>query len=285
MGYTAATSKARWLAFALVPVGMLALGGCSQEHLDQWGRVGYPEAITDRAPWMGNLWVGTWIAAMVVGVFVWGLMAYVVVKFRRRADEDKPGQTQSNVPLELLYTVVPLFIISVLFFFTVQAQDAVQAKVATPTHTVNVVASKWSWTFNYMESANSKVGAVVHEAGTIETIPDLYLVINEPVRINLTSADVDHSFWVPQFYYKLDVLPGHPNSFDVTPTKEGVYLGKCAELCGTYHSNMLFNLHVVSQAEFDAKMSSLKAAGLTGEVKPPDFTSVVTVPTTEEAPK
>lgn len=131
-------------------------------------------------------------------------------------------------------------------------------------HTVNVVGQKWSWTFNYMEP-----DGVVHEVGTIEKIPDLYLVENEPVRINLASADVIHSFWVPSFYYKLDVIPGKPNSFDVTPTKRGVFAGKCAELCGTYHSAMLFNVHVVSAEEYQAHVKQLRDAGKTGEIKPP----------------
>ena len=88
---------------------------------------------------------------------------------------------------------------------------------------MNVIGQKWSWTFNYMEAGNPSVGAVVHQVGTIDKIPDLYLPVNKPVRFNLTSADVIHSFWMPAFYFKLDVIPGHPNSFDVTPDKEGIY--------------------------------------------------------------
>lgn len=268
---------ARRLAFAGLPLAAVTLAGCSQAQLDQWGRWGLPEAASDRAPFIGNLWSGTWIAAMVIGVFVWGLIGYSVVKFRRRRHDQTPRQVQYNLPLELLYTLVPFLIIGVLFFYTVNAQNAVQAKEpATPTHVVNVIGQKWSWTFNYMEGTT-----VVHDIGTIEQYPDLYLVVNEPVRINLVSADVIHSFWVPEFYYKLDVIPGHPNSFDVTPTKEGVFLGKCAELCGTYHSAMLFNVHVVSRAEFDAHIQALVAAGQTGEVKAPAYPNSLPSNTTE----
>lgn len=241
--------------------------------MEQWTRWGLPEAASDRAPFIGNLWNGAWIASMVIGVFVWGLIGWVLFRYRRRHVDEVPRQTRYNVPLEILYTLVPFLVIGVLFFFTVQAQNGVLAKeTGRPVHTINVVGQKWSWTFNYMEADNPEVGAIVHEAGTLDKIVDLYLPVNKPVRFNLNSADVDHSFWIPDFYYKLDVLPGRLNSFDVTPTKEGVYLGKCAELCGTYHAAMVFNVHIVSEAEFYAHLKSLADAGSTGEVKVPSFT-------------
>ncbi|MFZ0530085.1 MAG: cytochrome c oxidase subunit II [Propionicimonas sp.] len=249
----------------------------------QWGRFGLPEAASDRAPFIGNLWVGAWIASLVVGVFVWGLIAWVMIKYRRRNTDEAPRQSRYNLPLELLYTLVPFLIIGVLFFFTVHAQNNVLAKEQQPAHTVNVIGQKWSWTFNYLEADNPAVGAVVHEAGTIDRIPDLYLPVNEPVRFNLTSADVIHSFWIPAFYFKLDVIPGHPNSFDVTPDKIGTYSGKCAELCGTYHAAMLFTVHVVSADEYNAYLNQLKAAGQTGEIKPPEYPNTVpSVPAPEE---
>lgn len=251
---------------------MLALTGCSQETLAQWGRWGLPEAASDRAPYIGNLWNGAWIASMVVGVFVWGLMGWVVFRYRRTHDAEVPRQSRYNVPLEILYTLVPFLIVGVLFFFTVQAQNGVLAKeTERPVHTINVVGQKWSWTFNYMEEDNPEVGAVVHEIGTLERIPDLYLPVNKPVRFNLQSADVIHSFWIPDFYFKLDVIPGRTNSFDVTPTKEGTFLGKCAELCGTYHAVMVFNVHIVPEEEFIKHLQGLKENGNVGEVKPPEF--------------
>ena len=261
----------------------LALSGCSSETLAQWGRFGLPEAATDRAPFIGNLWVGAWIASLVVGVFVWGLIFWVMLRYRRKHPDQAPRQTRYNLPLELLYTLVPFLIIGVLFFFTVHAQNNVLAKTPEPQHTVNVIGQKWSWTFNYMEADNPAVGAVVHEAGTVDRIPDLYLPVNETVRFNLVSADVIHSFWIPAFYFKLDVIPGHPNSFDVTPDKLGTYSGKCAELCGTYHAAMLFTVHVVTVEEYEAYLGRLKAAGQTGEIKAPEYPNTVpSVPAKEE---
>jgi cytochrome c oxidase subunit 2 len=252
--------------------GVLALAGCSADTASQWGRFGLPEAATDRAPLIGSLWVGSWIAALVVGVFVWGLIGWVMIRYRKKGDDHLPPQKQYNLPLELLYTLVPFLIIGVLFFYTVQTQNGVNAKVTDqPVHTVNVVGQKWSWSFSYMEAANPAVGAVVHQAGTIDKIPDLYLPVNKPVRFNLHSADVIHSFWVPAFYYKLDVIPGRDNSFDVVPDKIGTYSGKCAELCGTYHAAMLFTVHVVSEEDYTAYLNTLKAAGQTGEITAPAY--------------
>ena len=236
-------------------------------------RWGLPEAASDRAPYIGNLWNGAWWASMIIGVFVWGLIAWVVFRYRRKHDDELPRQSRYNVPLEALYTLVPFLVIGVLFFYTVQAQNGVLRKVPSdqPVHTVNVIGQKWSWTFNYMEAGNSAVGTDVHDVGTLEVIPDLYLPLNQPVRFNLQSADVIHSFWIPDFYFKLDVIPGRTNSFDVTPTKEGVFLGKCAELCGTYHAAMVFNVHVVSEQEYVNHLKGLEAKGQTGEIEPPEF--------------
>ncbi len=250
------------------------LTGCTSDTLAQWGRWGMPEAASDRAPFIGNLWNSAWIASMVIGVFVWGLIGWVVFRYRRRAEDETPRQVRYNLPLEILYTLVPFLIIGVLFFFTVQSQNAVLAKEADEdVHVVDVIGQKWSWTFNYREADNPAIGADAHTVGTLEDIPTLVLPLGEPVRFNLQSADVIHSFWVPDFYFKLDVIPGHPNSFDVTPTKEGTFLGKCAELCGTYHAAMVFHVEVVSVNEYNARIKELAASGNDGVVAVPAFPS------------
>ena len=242
---------------------LVLLAGCS----GQAARFGLPEPASDRAPYIADLWIGAWVASLVIGVFVWGLIGWAVIRYRRKhSDPEVPRQTQYHLPLELLYTLVPFLIIGVLFFYTVRAQDAVLAKENTPDHTVNVIGQKWSWTFNYMEKDNPAIGDNAHEIGTVQRIPDLYLPVGKSVRFNVNSPDVIHSFWIPAFLFKVDVIPGHPNSFDVTPTKLGVFDGKCAELCGTWHSAMLFKVHVVSEEEYNAQVKKLIAAGKTGEV-------------------
>lgn len=257
---------------------LVVLAGCS----GQGARVGLLEPASDRAPEMGNLWIGAWVASLVIGVLVWGLIFYAAFRYRRRPGNQAPRQTKYNLPMELLYTLVPLLIIAVLFFFTVKAQNRVLDQSKPVSHTINVVGQKWSWTFNYMEADNPAVGNVVHQVGTMSKIPDLYLPVNKPVRFNLTSADVIHSFWVPAFYFKLDAIPGHPNSFDLTPNKLGTYDGKCAELCGTYHAHMIFKVHVVSEDEYNAKLKELAAKGQIGERKAPvSATQMATQPAKE----
>ena len=252
--------------------------------MEQWGRWGLPEAASDRAPFIGNLWNGAWIASMVIGVIVWALIGWAVFRYRRRSDDEVPRQIKYNLPMEIMYTLVPFLIIGVLFFFTVQAQNGVLAKESDDAvHKIDVIGQKWSWTFNYMEAENPAIGVDAHTVGTLEEIPTLVMPLNEPVRFKLDSADVIHSFWIPGFYFKLDVVPGRHNSFDVTPTKEGTYLGKCAELCGTYHAAMVFNVHVVPEAEYYAHLRGLAEKGSTGEVTIPSFPSTgPTLPATKE---
>ena len=90
------------------------------------------------------------------------------------------------------------------------------------------------------------------------------LPVGESVRFELSSPDVIHSFWVPAFTYKLDVVPGRDNDFTMTPEREGTFVGKCAELCGTYHSRMLFNVEVVSAEEYAEHLASSRTQGNVG---------------------
>ena len=124
-----------------------------------------------------------------------------------------------------------------------------------------------------------------HHAGTIENYPDLYLPVNQRILFKVESNDVDHSFWIPEFYFKMDAIPGRTNTFEVTPTKVGTYLGKCAELCGAYHSQMLFNVHVVTLPEYYAYLNDLKAKGQTGEIPVNPETTTVPVPSAKETTK
>ncbi len=257
------------MAAALSVAALVALTGCS----GQGARLGLPVAASEEAPNMGNLWIGAWVASFVIGGLVWGLIGWSVVRYRRRnGDAPAPRQTKYHLPLELLYTLVPFLIIGVLFFYTVQAHDNLIEQEGEPDTTIGVIGQKWSWTFNYMEEDNPDIGTNANDGGTPEVIPELYLPIDNKVRFNLNSADVIHSFWVPSFYFKMDVIPGHPNSFDVTPNRLGVYEGKCSELCGTYHSQMVFTVHVVTEEEYNAKVRSLAAAGKDFEVKIPETT-------------
>lgn len=248
--------------------GVLAVAGCDAGQIGELKRLGLPTSASDRAPYMHDLWIGTWIAAALVGVAVWGLIGWVSLRYRNRGGL-LPKQNRYNLPLEIFYTMAPFIIIGVLFYHTIIAQDHIVAKVPQPAHRIDVVGQKWAWTFNYREAGNPAVGKDVWETGTIDTYANLYLPVGQTVRFTESSPDVNHSFWIPAFYYKLDVIPGRLNSFDVTPNKIGTFDGRCAELCGTYHSRMLFTVHVVSQADYNAHLKTLAAAGQTGVAKGP----------------
>jgi cytochrome c oxidase subunit 2 len=219
-----------------------------------------PNPITDRGPDVLRLWQGSWVAALAVGALVWGLTVWSVIFHRRsRQGAALPPQTRYNIPIEVLYTVVPFLIITVLFAFTARDEDRLMKLRPNPDQTINVVGRQWSWSFNYTD-------AQVWEAGTPGQPPTLYLPRGERVRFVLTAPDVIHSFWVPAFLFKMDIIPGRENKFELTPTKEGTFAGKCAELCGVDHSRMLFTLKVVSPEQYQAHLSELKAKGQTGQL-------------------
>ena len=260
--------RARVGTMAMVSAGFLLLGACSTEDRDQIGRLAMPEPATDRAPLIDELWRWSWLAAMLVGVLVWGLILFAVFKYRRRSDDEVPVQTRYNLPIEILYTIAPVVMVLVFFYFTVQTQNDVLAEASETgesEHTIKVVGQKWSWSFNYMEE-DAVDGENVYTAGTPAEIPTLVLPVDESVTVELSSPDVIHSFWVPAFLMKMDVVPGRDNSFSFTPTREGDYDGKCAELCGSYHSRMLFNVDVVSRDQYDEYLRGLEDQGNVGVV-------------------
>jgi len=250
-------------------LSVAALTGCASGELRGDASTGWlPPAITEGGEVVTSLWIGTWIAALAVGALVWGLIAWCVVAYRRHQDDNElPVQLRYNIPIEILYTVVPIFMVVVLFYYTARDESTLLDTSQDPDVTVNVVGKQWSWDFNYLEDDVHEVGTqaiLTGEPGAAETIPTLYLPVGERVEFVLTSRDVIHSFWVPAFLQKLDMIPGRVNRFQVVPTQEGTFKGKCAELCGAYHSNMLFNVAVVSRAEYDQHMNDLRAAGQTG---------------------
>ncbi len=216
-----------------------------------------PTPATEEAPIIQNLWQGSWIAAWAVGAVTLILILWAIFAYRRRKNSDVPEQTKYNLPIEVLYTIVPLVMILGLFWFTAKDQSEILTIENDQKQTVNVVGWKWSWGFNYIDED-------VFESGTPDYIPTLVLPVNEKVRFELTSPDVIHSFWVPSFLFKMDVIPGKTNVFELTPNKLGTFAGKCTELCGTYHSGMLFNVKVVERPEFEAYIEALKARGNTG---------------------
>lgn len=269
--------------------------GCTYKDFP---RLGMPTPVTEEGPRILSLWQGSWAAALATGVLVWGLILWSIIFHRRsRTKIEVPTQTRYNMPLEALYTVVPLIIVSVLFYFTARDETKLLSLDDKPAHTINVVGYQWSWGFNYVENVPGSTGDAktskelagipdrfikdfpanaggVYEAGTPASVnpqtknpgPTLWLPKGEKVRFVLTSRDVIHDFWVVPFLMKQDVIPGHTNAFEVTPNREGTFLGKCAELCGVDHSRMLFNVKVVSPERYQQHLKDLVKKGQTGYI-------------------
>jgi cytochrome c oxidase subunit 2 len=153
---------------------------------------------------------------------------------------------------------------------------AIRATDATPDISIEVYGKQWSWDFNYLDDdvyfsgthvANvGELEGSLGERGTHESLPTLYLPVNKTVEFTLVSRDVNHSFWIPAFLDKMDMIPGRSNTWQVIPLREGYYAGKCAELCGEYHSGMLFQVAVVSEEEYEAKMDELREQGNVGRL-------------------
>jgi len=227
-----------------------------------------PQGVTSESGSIITFWNGSWLAALGVGVLVWGLILWCVVVYRRKKDAvGLPEQLRYNVPIEILYTIVPVFMVAVLFFYTARLESAQMDVSAKPDVTINVVAKQWNWDFNYIDAGTfetSSMVALTGEPGVAATLPTLYLPVNQRVEFVLTSRDVIHSFWVPQFLRKLDVIPGKVNRFQVVPTEIGTFQGKCAELCGAYHASMLFRVKVVSLADYKAHLGELRTKGNIG---------------------
>lgn len=268
--------------------------GCTYKDFP---RLGMPTPVTDEAPRILSLWQGSWAAALATGVLVWGLIIWSVIFHRRsRTKVEVPAQTRYNMPIEALYTIVPFIIIAVLFYFTARDESAILKTSKKPDHIVNVVGFQWSWAFNYLEDVDGDKASSNINSSALDAIPDkwkkgapagadgvydvgtpgernpqtgnpgptLWLPKGETVQFVLTSRDVIHSFWVVPFLMKQDVIPGHTNVFEVTPNKEGTFMGKCAELCGVDHSRMLFNVKVVSPERYREHLKDLAKKGQTG---------------------
>ncbi|ROO61443.1 cytochrome c oxidase subunit 2 [Micromonospora sp. Llam0] len=228
-----------------------------------FGGFGWPQGITPQAHRMYDLWIASVIAALAVGVFVWGLIFWCIIRYRKRGDQ-LPVQTRFNMPMEFLYTIAPILIVSVLFYYTAVVQTDVDRLSEDPDVTVEVVAFKWNWQFNYRDGVGEDANTVASTVGSSDIIPVLVVPSERTIRFEETSTDVIHSFWVPELLFKRDVFPGSiRNQFEVTIEQNGAYVGRCAELCGTYHSMMNFEMRVVDPEQYDQFIAAKQAGSST----------------------
>jgi cytochrome c oxidase subunit II len=252
----------RAVGVAVLGVALIGLLSACSPTIDDMFAFGWPKGgITPQSEQMFNLWIGSTIAALAVGVFVWALIFWCVVRYRKRGEE-LPVQTRFNLPIELIYTVTPFLVIAVLFYYTAVVQTDVNRLTPNPDLVVGVEAHKWNWTFSYPNTKGVD-GEPVHTVGTTQYVPILVVPTNKRIRFVEHSGDVVHSFWVPEMLFKRDVFPGNVvNQFETSILETGAYVGRCAELCGTYHSMMNFEVRAVTPENFEKFMASM-ASGQT----------------------
>jgi len=236
--------------------------GCSVEEVL---RFGWPVGVTPQAESMRLLWTYSAIAALVVGVITWGAMFWAIAFHRKRKGDDDtpPRQTQYNLPVEIVFTVIPTIIVAVLFGFTVSVQNYVEVDQADPDLRVDVTAAQWNWRFDYPDTPGPD-GQPTSTQGTSDTIPLLVLPTDRRIEFIQRSNDVIHSFFVPEFLFKRDVFPmpevnDQDNVWQIDRIeREGAFVGRCAELCGTYHSQMNFEVRALAPALYD-RWAALRA--------------------------
>lgn len=238
---------------------LVALSGCTANELP---RLGMPRPITEQGERVLRLWQGGWAALLFIGCVVWGLIIWCVIAYRKRDGRHAPQFTY-NIPIEILYTVVPIIFVAVFFYFTARDEDAITKLSANPDVTVEVVGYQWDWQFNYLSGPQPDARTIAQITGdAAHGHPAvLELPAGKTVRFKLVSPDVIHAFWVPNFLFKRDVIPGRMSEFDVhiEPGKEGTYIGRCTELCGLYHDQMIFYVKVVDPATYQRDLATMEA--------------------------
>jgi cytochrome c oxidase subunit 2 len=254
--------RSRRLGLLAVLGGAVLLAGCKVPNFG-----GYPGATTQGRT-ENHLWQLFFIAGLVVGGLVLLLILWAVFRYRRRS-EDMPKQTQYHTLLEILYTAIPILIVIGLFVFTVLAENQVDATPANPGATIQVNAFQWGWEFEYAggpgsgcadpSSTKAIQADCVKVIGQTTQDPTMVIPVGSDVEIHLDSLDVLHGFYVPAFNFSRYASPGYTTTFDFNALHTGDFRGQCTQLCGLYHSLMFFNVHVVTQSQYESWLHQQQA--------------------------
>jgi len=226
----------RWAALALVTTTASA---CS-------GSFGMPRGATREGRAIFDLWQTMFVSSIIVAGIVYALIAYSTFRYRARGRTDVIRDAREHPWLEITYTIIPIAIVAFLWVITWRTNNDVMAVRSEPTVTVDVEAYSWGWRFTYPALGVT----VVSQPGG--PVPEMVLPVDERSTISLTSLDVIHAWYVPEFLYKHDAIPGRTARFDITPEQTGLFGGACAEFCGLNHAYMRFAVRVVSADEFES---------------------------------
>ncbi|HLA15817.1 MAG TPA: cytochrome c oxidase subunit II [Candidatus Limnocylindrales bacterium] len=230
------------ILLVLVGAAVLAVGGNLVRLVESF----YPPAgVTSEGHEIRALYDLVFIFAAVIFFLVEGLIVWSVIRYRRKPGQDElPPQTHGNNLLEVIWTIIPAAIVGLLFLFSVQTLGTVDAISADPSVKVRATASRFAWQFDYLDQSGNSL---------FTAYSPMIVPVGQKVQVSLRSPDVIHAFYVPQFLFKRDVVPGVDNKFDfaVDPADVGqTFRGQCAELCGTGHWTMVFEVKAVTDAEY-----------------------------------
>jgi cytochrome c oxidase subunit 2 len=242
------------LVVVIAVVAVLAAAGITpQRAWDSFFPVGGQQPVTDRAVATRSLYNIVFTIGVVVFVLVEALIVFTVFRYRRKpGDESLPPQIHGNNLVEVIWTAIPTAVVLFLFVMSWQTLNTVEAKPPSEVH-VRAVAARYQWRFDYLDASGATVFSQALPVG-----PDggLTLPVGEAVTITLKSEDVIHAFYVPKFLFKRDAVPGRENVFSFTVEEPGTYRGQCAELCGAFHGSMVFEVHALPKADFDAWLAA-----------------------------
>ena len=238
-----------------------------------------PRAITDRGESIRNLYDIIFAIAAVIFFVVEGLIIWTVIRYRRKPGDDTlPPQTHGNAIAEVVWTVVPTLIVAFMFVISWQTLNTVEAVSPQPELKVRAVAAQFLWTFDYLPD-DYKAGQDVTPLYTVTTpegaTPEeggFVLPTGRTVHLYLQSPDVIHAFYVPQFLFKRDVVPGRVNNFEFTLKDSdagNTFHGQCAELCGVSHNAMHFDVHAMTGPDFDTWLETKIAEANASPPPPP----------------
>ena len=246
----------------VVIILILAARGATPASI--WQSFFPPPPATDQAREIKDLYDLVFYIAVAIFLVVEIVIVFTVFRYRRKpGDDELPPQTHGNNLVEIIWTVIPTVIVAVLFFFSWQSLNKVDVVSAEVPVQIRAVAARFQWQFDYLDPASTNPG--VDEQLFTQFLPvgeggGMVVPVGEKIKMTLVSPDVIHAFYVPRFLFKRDVVPGRFNQFEFTVDEPGVYRGQCAELCGPFHGSMLFEVHALPAAEYQAWFDQQVAA-------------------------
>ena len=215
--------------------------------------LGSPGGVTTQDHYVRQLWHITYIFAVPLGLIVLGAILWCMIRYRVKPGEDrKPSQFQYHIPIEAAYTIIPLVIVAIVFGFMYNAENKVDAVSNTPAVKITVEGFQWGWRFTY-PNGHQEVGTVANELHINSNLdlPVLYMPAGETVQLHLVSDDVIHTFYVPEFLFQRDLIPGIHNVVDFNVVKPGLFTGQCNNICGVYHAYMRFLVEVLPISQYN----------------------------------